>query len=263
MMKTIMVVSQVSFQLGQVTFLVSRRTCWKNCDRRDAAARRAALPRPPVLRPSFSSRRPFHTLLILQTWQERRDSNPRPSVLETDALPAELHSYAGLGLSASRPRPADSITLRTARLSQTLPLQSYLMIFATTPAPTVRPPSRMAKRSFSSIAIGTISSTSHRDIVARHHHLRARRQLDDAGHVGGAEIELRTVVGEERRMTAALFLGQDIGFRHELGVRRHRTRLGQNLAALDAFTLNAAQQRADIVARLALVQQLAEHLNAR
>jgi hypothetical protein len=31
-------------------------------------------------------------------------------------------------------------------------------ILATTPAPTVRPPSRMAKRSFSSIAIGTISS---------------------------------------------------------------------------------------------------------
>ena len=34
------------------------------------------------------------------------------------------------------------------------------MILATTPAPTVRPPSRMAKRSFSSIAIGTISVTS-------------------------------------------------------------------------------------------------------
>src|SRR6185503_11167726 len=25
-------------------------------------------------------------------WQEWRDSNPRPSVLETDALPTELHS---------------------------------------------------------------------------------------------------------------------------------------------------------------------------
>ncbi len=38
--------------------------------------------------------------------------------------------------------------------------QHHLMIFDTTPAPTVRPPSRMAKRSFSSIAIGAISSTS-------------------------------------------------------------------------------------------------------
>ncbi len=36
----------------------------------------------------------------------------------------------------------------------------YSMIEATMPAPTVRPPSRMAKRSFSSIAIGTISVTS-------------------------------------------------------------------------------------------------------
>ncbi len=36
----------------------------------------------------------------------------------------------------------------------------HSMMLATTPAPTVRPPSRMAKRSFSSIAIGTISATS-------------------------------------------------------------------------------------------------------
>jgi len=36
----------------------------------------------------------------------------------------------------------------------------YLMIFATTPAPTVRPPSRIAKRSPSSIAIGAIRLTT-------------------------------------------------------------------------------------------------------
>ena len=36
----------------------------------------------------------------------------------------------------------------------------YSMIFETTPEPTVRPPSRMAKRRLSSIAIGAISSTS-------------------------------------------------------------------------------------------------------
>ncbi len=38
-------------------------------------------------------------------------------------------------------------------------LSNYSMIFATTPAPTVRPPSRIAKRKPSSIAIGAISST--------------------------------------------------------------------------------------------------------
>ena len=36
----------------------------------------------------------------------------------------------------------------------------YSVIETTTPAPTVLPPSRMAKRCFSSIAIGVISSTA-------------------------------------------------------------------------------------------------------
>src|SRR5205823_13108019 len=36
-----------------------------------------------------------HFNSILQTWQGRRDSNPRPSVLETDALPTELLPYRG------------------------------------------------------------------------------------------------------------------------------------------------------------------------
>ena len=31
---------------------------------------------------------------ISRKWQEWGDSNPRPSVLETDALPTELHSSA-------------------------------------------------------------------------------------------------------------------------------------------------------------------------
>ena len=46
-------------------------------------------------------------------------------------------------------------------------------------------------------------------------------------------------------------------------MRRDRTRLGQDLAALDLVPLGAAQQHPDIVPRLALVEQLAEHLNAR
>src|SRR5690606_3892013 len=45
-------------------------------------------------------------------------------------------------------------------------------------------------------------------------------------------------------------------------VRRHRTRLAQNLAALNALTIDTAQQRTDIVTRLPLIEKLAEHLNA-
>src|SRR3977135_2529742 len=67
-------------------------------------------------------------------WQGQRASNPQPSVLETDALPIELCPYYSV--------------LR------------YSMIFATTPPPTVLPPSRMAKRRPCSIAIGVISVTT-------------------------------------------------------------------------------------------------------
>ncbi len=45
------------------------------------------------------------------------------------------------------------------RRTTMIPLFAYSVMEVTTPAPTVRPPSRMAKRSPSSIATGVISST--------------------------------------------------------------------------------------------------------
>src|SRR5205807_6656935 len=92
----------------------------------------------------------------------------------------------------------------------------------------------------------------HRDVVARHYHFGAFRQMHDTGNVGGAEVELRPVVGEERSMTAALFLGQDVSLSLELGVRLDRTRLAQDLTALDFLALGTAEQRTDVVAGLAL-----------
>src|SRR3954462_14051554 len=46
----------------------------------------------------------------------------------------------------------------------------------------------------------------HGGVVARHDHLGARRQRALAGHVGGAEVELRAIIVEERRMPPALVL---------------------------------------------------------
>ena len=40
----------------------------------------------------FCHKRSF---LVTKWWQERQGSNPRPSVLETDALPTELRSCEG------------------------------------------------------------------------------------------------------------------------------------------------------------------------
>ena len=63
------------------------------------------------------------------------------------------------------------------------------MILATTPAPTVRPPSRMAKRRPSSMAMGhQFDGDGH--VVTRHYHFLIFGQLDRASHVRGTEVEL-------------------------------------------------------------------------
>src|SRR5690554_2953259 len=102
----------------------------------------------------------------------------------------------------------------------------------------------------------------HLGVVAGHDHLGALGQRDDAGDVGGAEVELRAVVRVERVVTAALVLGQDVDLGLELRVRGDRTRLHDDLAALDLLALGAAQEQADVLARLGEVEQLAEHLDA-
>ena len=115
--------------------------------------------------------------ITLQYWQARRDSNPQPSVLETDALPVELLAFhyciqesersnliyccfATIGqiIQAPARKLANPEGRQLPATHQVFSL-SYSKILATTPAPTVRPPSRIANRRPSSIAIGAISST--------------------------------------------------------------------------------------------------------
>src|SRR5205085_2057516 len=76
------------------------------------------------------------------------------------------------------------------------------------------------------------------------------------------DVELRPVVGEERRVTAALFLLEDVDLALELRVRRDAAGLGENLTALDLFPVDAAEQATDVVAGLTLVEELAEHFDA-
>src|SRR5947208_3255328 len=77
----------------------------------------------------------------------------------------------------------------------------------------------------------------YRNVVTGHHHFRAFGELYNSRHVRGAEIELWPVVGEERRVPSALLLGKDVDFRLEIGMRRNRARLCQNLPALYALPL--------------------------
>src|SRR5690606_37224127 len=102
-----------------------------------------------------------------------------------------------------------------------------------------------------------------RDVITWQNHFLVGRQLDRARYVGRAEVELRTIALEERRVTTALFLGQNVDLGGELRVRLDRAGLGQHLTTLDVFTLGPAQQHAHVIACLTLVQQLAEHFHAR
>src|SRR5690606_1122764 len=97
--------------------------------------------------------------------------------------------------------------------------------------------------------------------VARHDHLGALGQRDDAGDIGGAEVELRAVVRVERVVTATLVLGQDVRGALEVRVRGNRARLHDDLAALDVLTLEATEQQTTVLAGPCLVELLVEHLD--
>src|SRR5690606_30000946 len=81
----------------------------------------------------------------------------------------------------------------------------------------------------------------HLHVVTRHHHLYTFRQFTGTGYVGGAEVELRAVALEERRVTATFVLAQYVHLSFELGVRLDRARLGQYLATLHVVTLGTTQ----------------------
>src|SRR5690554_6174163 len=100
----------------------------------------------------------------------------------------------------------------------------------------------------------------HGDVVARHYHLHAFAQLDDAGHVSGSEIKLRSVSVEERSMSSTLFFCQYVYFRLEFGVGIYSSRLGQYLSTLDLCSVHSSKQRSDVVSGYCLIQQFSKHL---
>src|ERR1700742_1818204 len=109
---------------------------------------------------------------------------------------------------------------------------------------------------FAALADGEAQALFHRDrgdqlhhdldVVSRHHHLGALRQLHGSGHIGGAEVELRPVALEEWRVPPALLLAQHIHFSLKLGVRGDRTGLAQYLPALHFLALRASEQYPDV-----------------
>ena len=80
------------------------------------------------------------------------------------------------------------------------------------PAPTVKPPSRIAKDEPRSSATGVINSTVKIDIVAGHDHFHAIGQGDRARHIHRADVELGPITGEEGFVAPAFVTAQDVDF---------------------------------------------------
>src|SRR5437773_6997677 len=98
-------------------------------------------------------------------------------------------------------------------------------------------------------------------VVAGDDHLGALFELDLAGDVGGAHVELGPVAGEEGGVSSALLLGEHVGLGLEAGVRLDAAGLGDDLAALDVLALQTPKEQADVVPGLARIQELSEHLD--
>ena len=101
------------------------------------------------------------------------------------------------------------------------------------------------------------------DVVTRHSHLNLAavcigELIDVTGDIGGAEVELRTITGEERCVTAAFVLGQNVNLTGELLVRSNATWLAENLTALNILALNATKQDTNVIASLAEVHGLTD-----
>src|SRR5438067_9919726 len=102
----------------------------------------------------------------------------------------------------------------------------------------------------------------HLHVVARHDHLHPLGDLDGAGDVRGADVELRSVPIEERRVPPAFLFGKHVHLGVELGMRRNAGGFGEHLTPLHLGALNTTQQAADVIAGLTVRQRLLEHFDA-
>ena len=101
----------------------------------------------------------------------------------------------------------------------------------------------------------------HLYVITRHAHLNTSGQFANAGNVGGSEVELRTIVVEERSMTSTFILGQNVYLSGKLSVAGNSTGLSQNLSSFDFSSLDTTKQSTDVITSLCLIQHLTEHFD--
>ena len=98
-------------------------------------------------------------------------------------------------------------------------------------------------------------------VITRHAHLGTSREFANACNVSCSEVELRTIVVEERCMTATLVFCQNVNLSCKFLMALYRTRFYKTLTSLDLCSLNTTKQSADVITSLSLIQELTEHLD--
>ena len=93
-------------------------------------------------------------------------------------------------------------------------------------------------------------------VITRHAHLGTSREFANACNVSCSEVELRTIVVEERCMTAALVFCQNVNLSCKFLMALYRTRFYKTLTSLDISSLNTTKQSADVVTSLSRSRSL-------
>src|SRR6185503_11339782 len=86
--------------------------------------------------------------------------------------------------------------------------------------------------------------------------------LEDAGRLSRTEKELRRVAAVKRRVTTALFRGEDENFGVARGVGANGVGRGDDEAARDLVATDAPKEQADVLAGACLGAFLVERLDA-
>src|SRR5699024_1997517 len=101
----------------------------------------------------------------------------------------------------------------------------------------------------------------HCNVISRHAHLCAFRKLANACNVCCSEVELRTVVVEERCMTSTLILCQNVYLACEFCMACNCARFDQTLSSFDLCSLDTTKKSTDVITSLSLIKKLTEHLD--
>src|SRR5699024_6079545 len=82
-----------------------------------------------------------------------------------------------------------------------------------------------------------------------------------ACYVCCTEVELRSVVVEERSMTSTFIFCQNVYLSGEFCMACDRTWFSKNLSSFDFVSLNTTKQSTDVITSLSLIQKFTEHFH--